>query len=342
MDATKRCPVCDLDAPETGVDFCPRCGWKFKRSFSEWTEEEKTAHMNKLALAVRDGAARRAASRRNIASDPVREEHFPDVLLPASELNDKCPGEEKASEELKSSVTVMEFVFVEGGCGFMGSGDAYGERYPHERPVHEICVDGFRIGKYPVTQGEWKAVMGNNPSHFKLGDRYPVECVSWLDAEQFVKRLNAMDDGPWVYRLPTEAEWEYACRGGANGCTREQEDCGSRDDPAWHDRNSDGSTHPVGEKKPNALGLYDMTGNVWEWCRDIYSDTAYANHERVNPVCGSGEPDRVLRGGSWNSEADDARCAARGFLDETYRRHYIGFRLVRIDDESFRKTDHKP
>lgn len=228
----------------------------------------------------------------------------------------------------REPVTGMEFVRVEGGCYQMGCGEWDAEGYAHEKPVHEVFLDGFWMGIYPVTQGQWQRVMGSNPSCFKLGERYPVESVSWLEAKQFISKLAKMNEGLFGFRLPTEAEWEYACRSGgrpekyAGGIELER--------AAWYDANSGGTSHPVGEKEPNGLGLYDMSGNVWEWCEDIYCDTAYSRHERNNPFWSTGEPDRVIRGGSWYAGPRYARCSDRGFNDQTYRRHYVGFRVLRV------------
>lgn len=231
----------------------------------------------------------------------------------------------------KEPATGMEFVWVEGGTFSMGAGGWDPEGFPHEKPVHPVRLDGFWMGKYPVTQGEWLKVMGNNPSQFKLGDGYPVECISWLEARQFIKRLSALDGELYLFRLPTEAEWEYACRSGGKpekyaGGTEES----ALEELAWHAGNSEDTPHEVGTRKPNALGLFDMSGNVWEWCEDIYCDTAYARHDGTNPAWVEGEPDRVIRGGSWYSSPHTARCSSRGFLDQTYRRHFVGFRLVRV------------
>lgn len=227
-------------------------------------------------------------------------------------------------------VTGMELIWVEPGCYAMGAGDWDSQGYPHEKPVHKVCLDGFWMGKYPVTQGEWERIMGSNPSSFKLGGRYPVECISWLDTRQFIKRLKALNDGLYTFRLPTEAEWEYACRSGG----KPEKYAGGADESdleelGWHAGNSESSLQEVGAKKPNSLGLHDMSGNVWEWCEDIYNDTAYERHDQTNPAWRTGEPDRVIRGGSWYSNPSTARCSSRGFLDETFRRHFVGFRLVR-------------
>jgi len=193
----------------------------------------------------------------------------------------------------------MELVFVKGGCYQMG--DTFGEGGSDEKPVHEVCVSDFYIGKYEVTQGEWEKVMGSNPSKFKKGPRYPVEMVSWRDVQEFMRKLNLQ--GGRKYRLPTEAEWEYAARSGG----KKERFAGTSDilqfgTVAWYSGNSGGSTHPVGEKAPNGLGLYDMNGNVWEWCSDWYEGNYYATSPKADP---QGPPDGgypVLRGGSWFTE----------------------------------------
>lgn len=217
-------------------------------------------------------------------------------------------------------VTGMEFVFVPGGCFQMGSN--FGES--NEKPVHEVCVDGFWMGKYEVTQAEWQRVMGSNPSRFK-GDRNPVEQVSWNDAQEFIKRLNAKGNG--TFRLPTEAEWEYAARSGG----KDEKYAGGNDVDrvAWNISNSGGRTHPVGTKAPNGLDLYDMSGNVWEWCQDWYNKNAYSQHFRQNPIYSGGGADRVGRGGSWLNGAGFVRAASR-FGDYPGVRNYsLGFRLIR-------------
>jgi len=169
----------------------------------------------------------------------------------------------------------------------------------------------FAMGKYEVTQGQWRAIMGNNPSHFQnCGDTCPVEKVSWNDAKEFIQRLNQKTGKQ--YRLPTEAEWEYACRAGS-----QQEYCGSDDvnSVAWYDRNSGSATHPAGRKRPNAFGLYDMSGNVWEWAEDCYDgDCAW----------------RVLRGGSWGDVPRYSRAAFRFRFEPAYRGLIFGFRLARM------------
>jgi|GEM_PF-555864 len=221
-------------------------------------------------------------------------------------------------------VTNMEFVWVPGGCFQMGSNDGDSD----EKPVHKVCVDGFWIGKYEVTQGQWQRLMGNNPSHFKKGDDYPVEKVYWNDVQKFIRKLNSHGNGN--FRLPTEAEWEYACRsGGKNEKYSGGEDV---DRVAWYMSNSVSSTHRVGTKAPNGLGLYDMSGNVWEWCQHWYGKDYYSQSPRNNPQGPSGGSWRVFRGGSWSGGPRYVRCALRNGRDPGIRRDDLGFRLVRLND----------
>ncbi|OCC14196.1 serine/threonine kinase [Dissulfuribacter thermophilus] len=221
-------------------------------------------------------------------------------------------------------ITGMEFVWVPGGCFEMGCGSWQSDCDSDEKPVHEVCVDGFWIGKYEVTQGQWKRVMGNNPSKFKKGDDYPVERVSWDDAQEFIKRLNSKSGR--TFRLPTEAEWEYACRSGG----KEEKYCGGSavDRLAWYWGNSGGSTHRVGTKAPNGLGIHDMSGNVWEWCEDWYDEDYYRNSPRNNPKCPSSGSYRVSRGGSWYFNPRFVRSAYRNRFRPRNRLNYLGFRLV--------------
>jgi formylglycine-generating enzyme required for sulfatase activity len=213
--------------------------------------------------------------------------------------------------EWKDPATGMEFVWVEGGTYKMGCGPWAGGCQANESPEHEVTVSGFWIGKYAVTQGQWQKVMGNNPSGFKKGDNYPVETVSWNDAKEFIGKLNGMSGQ--TFRLPTEAEWEYAARSGGKA---EKFAGGSDIDAvAWYSANSGKSTHPVGTKAPNGLGIYDMSGNVWQWCEDVYAEDAYTKHQRNNPVFTVGGPYRVLRGGSWSRDAPWVRSVFRGHWD---------------------------
>ena len=214
-----------------------------------------------------------------------------------------------------------EMVRIPGGCFQMGSPVSEADRRDNER-LHRVCVEAFEIGKYEVTQGEWQAVMGSNPSHFKNGDRYPVEQVSWNDVQEYLQRLNQQTGQ--TYRLPTEAEWEYACRGGVEG----QRYCGGNDADrvAWHAQNS-GQTQPVGRKAANGFGLYDLSGNIWEWTCSLYDkDYNGAELKCINKYT-SGP--RSLRGGSWGDPPAGVRSASRSRLSPPNRANCAGFRLAR-------------
>ncbi|MBF0506507.1 MAG: formylglycine-generating enzyme family protein [Nitrospirae bacterium] len=221
--------------------------------------------------------------------------------------------------------TGMEFVFVKGGCYQMG--DTFGDGYTDEKPVHEVCLDDFYMGKYDVTQGQWQAVMGNNPSRFKdCGDNCPVEMVSWNNAQEFISKLNKPSGGK-KYRLPTEAEWEYAARSGG----RREKYAGSDDidSVAWCGSNSGGTTHPVGTKSPNGLGIYDMNGDVWQWVQDWYGPNYYSKSARNNPRGPGSGSDRVIRGGSWSSGLNSVWASLRGYVAPDVRGSLIGFRVLR-------------
>jgi len=215
----------------------------------------------------------------------------------------------------------MEMVKIPAGTFLMGSADGENGREVREGPQHQVTMSRtFWVGKYPVTQKQWQELMGNNPGRFqKVGPDAPVENVSWDDAQAFIQKLNERQR-EWTYRLPTEAEWEYACRAGTPGPRY-----GDLDAIAWYDKNSGGTTHPVGQKKPNAFGLCDMNGNVWQWCQDYYGDYGIAPvTDPQGPSSGQG---RVVRGGSWLSDAAGIRSASRGFDSPEYRGNWLGFRV---------------
>ncbi len=217
------------------------------------------------------------------------------------------------------------FVFVKGGCFKMG--DLWGDGYYDEKPVHKVCVDVFYMSKYEVTQREWEEVMGYNPSHFKGCDDCPVENVSWDDVQEFIERLR--EKTGINYRLPTEAEWEYAARSGGKhhkwAGTGDESELGEY---AWYKGNSGERTHPVGQKKPNGLCLYDMSGNVWEWVQDWYDKEYYTHSPRDNPRGPSMGSHRVYLGGSWNFEPRFLRSSFRGYDTPSIRSYDVGFRLV--------------
>jgi formylglycine-generating enzyme required for sulfatase activity/uncharacterized protein YraI len=220
----------------------------------------------------------------------------------------------------------MEFVRIEAGTFQMGAND--GDAYNDEEPVHTVrLTQPFYLGKHEVTQGQWQAVMGNNPSMFTGDPNRPVENVSWDDVQEFIRRLNAREGGA-MYRLPTEAEWEYAARAGTTTRWSFGDDAGQLGRYAWYDRNAGGQTYPVGQLQPNPWGLYDMHGNVWEWVQDWYG--SYTNGTAVDPAGPSSGSARVLRGGSWRGVARHCRSAGRGHDAPGFRGGNLGFRLLRM------------
>ena len=219
--------------------------------------------------------------------------------------------------------TGMDFVWVPGGCYQMGCGSWATGCYHDEIPAHEVCVDGFWIGKFEVTQGQWKKIMGSNPSYFKYGDNYPIETVSSEDIHRFIEKLNRQNPGA-KFRLPSEAEWEYAARsGGKNEIYSGGQNI---DQVAWYLNNSDQSTYLVGKKSSNGLGIFDMSGNVWEVVADTYDRYAYSKHPRNNHVVITGGDGSVKRGGSWACGYESFRTTYRGF--HFSQDSFTGFRLV--------------
>jgi formylglycine-generating enzyme required for sulfatase activity len=262
----------------------------------------------------------------------------------------------------------IEMVSVPGGSFQMGNPDS-NVGYSDERPGHTVTLNGFYMGKYQVTQEQYQAVMGSNPSYFtsnpasgEVQEKRPVESVSWYDALVFCNKLSvaegltpayrisgstnptdwgtapASSNSTWNavqivagstgYRLPTEAQWEYAAKGG-NGSPENYTYSGSNTvgNVAWYETNSGSKTHEVGKKDPNGLGLYDMSGNVWEWCWDWYG--SYSSSEQTDPTGAVSGTYRVVRGGSWYNLAESVRSAYRGSHDPYFRYSGIGFRLLR-------------
>lgn len=280
-------------------------------------ERAEAARREEERMAVeRAEAAKRveAAKREEELLDRIREENKRAARLAGQIIKDcdTCPG----------------MVIIPSGKFEMGS-----NQNKHEIPVHNVNVNAFALGKTEVTQGQWRAVMGNNPSHFSsCGDDCPVEQVSWDDVQVFIKILNTKTGKQ--YRLPSEAEWEYACRAGG-----QQVYCGSDnvDSVAWYKDNSGGwfttnSTHPVSRKQPNAFGLYDMTGNVWEWVEDSYHDSYNGAPTNGSIWQGDGAL-RVFRGGSWDDDPYYARAAIRFMVKPAGRERgsgLVGFRVARM------------
>ncbi|MCA2700147.1 MAG: SUMF1/EgtB/PvdO family nonheme iron enzyme [Microcystis sp. M179S2] len=230
------------------------------------------------------------------------------------------------TENLPNGVT-LEMVGLLAGQFLMGSPDSDPDARDNEKPQHQVKVNSFAIGKYPVTQAQYEAVMGTNPSYFKNNPQNPVEKVNWNDAQAFCRKLSQITGK--TYRLPTEAEWEYACRAGTTTRFYFGDNANQLGDYAWYDGNSQAKTHPVGQKKPNAWGLYDMSGNVWEWCEDNWHDNYIGAPTDGSAWLKNGNDNRSpLRGGSWGSYPSLCRSAYRD--DGLRRDHYgsDGFRVV--------------
>jgi formylglycine-generating enzyme required for sulfatase activity len=218
----------------------------------------------------------------------------------------------------------FKMIKVQGGTFTMGCTDEQGgECFDDERPAQSVTLSDYWMCETEVTQGLWKAVMDSNPSAFQ-GDIHPVEQVSWDDCQAFIRNLNQLTGQN--FRLPTEAEWEYAARGGNK--SRGYEYAGSNDvnSVAWDEGNSAYETHPVKTKQPNELGLYDMSGNVWEWCQDWYG--GYSGDSQTNPQGPSTGSYRVYRGGSWNFDHGYCRVLTRNYFTPDFRNSTLGFRLV--------------
>ena len=229
-----------------------------------------------------------------------------------------------------------EMVFVQGGTFWMGcTGEQQGDCDSDESPLHQVTVSSFQIAKFVVTQKQWQLIMGTNVrqqrdkansswSIYGEGDNYPMYYVSWDEAQEFIRRLNAATGKQ--YRLPTEAEWEYAARGGAKSQGYKYSGSNNLNNVAWYTDNSGSITHAVGTKQPNELGIYDMSGNVWEWCNDWFG--TYPASAQRDPMGASSGSFRVNRGGSWYNDATSCRVAYRLNFSPGFRYNFLGFRVV--------------
>lgn len=223
----------------------------------------------------------------------------------------------------------VELVLIPSGSFRMGGDKKLEQAEDHEIPRHLVKISkAFFMGKYEVTQAQWSEMMNNNPSEFK-DDIRPVERVSWNDVQVFIQKLNTQEKTS-KYRLPTEAEWEYAARAGSEKSYGFRGDANVLSQYAWFRKNSEGETHPVGQLKPNAWGLYDMHGNIHEWCQDWFDRKYYSQSPSNDPSGPSPGLAKVLRGGDWGSEGWYCRCASRSLSSPDRRSSRLGFRLIRV------------
>ncbi len=295
--------------------------------------------LNAIETAVKAEAARREEALRK--EEEIRKEEAKRKEDEAKKAEAKRKEEEakkRPGAVVKNGIG-MELVWIPPGSFMMGS-----EQKDYEKPVHQVTLrEGFYMGKYEVTQAQWRALMPDNPSDFK-GDNLPVQCVSWNDTQEFIARLNEMNDG-YVYRLPSEAEWEYACRAGTTG-----DYAGDLDAIAWYARNSgdkllkpseagfwqmesnNNRPRAVGTKQPNAFGLYDMQGNVAEWCMDYWHENYQGAPTDGSAWVKGGEQEyRVTRTPSWRQDPRYLRSASRWReVTDTRYKYGPGFRLVAV------------
>ena len=243
-----------------------------------------------------------------------------DAQTSSSDQNGGTPAFDGKDKVYTVNGVSFKMIAVKGGTFQMGSDDGY----EWEKPVHQVTLSDYYIGETEVTQELWTAVMGSNPSYFTGNMQRPVEMVSWNDCQTFISKLNQLTGGRFL--LPTEAQWEYAARGGnkSKGYTYSGSD--AIDDVAWYYDNSGGMTHPVKTKAPNELGIYDMSGNVLEWCSDWYGDySSAAQTDPTGPATGSG---RVGRGGSWRHDATGCRVATHSSCTPASASSDTGLRLA--------------
>ena len=264
-------------------------------------------------------------------------------VQPVAELS-RCQIAPTVSKDLSSTDDYLEtthglnmkMVYVEGGTFQMGATSEQGsDADGDEKPVHSVTLDSYYIGECEVTQAQWEKVMGTTLSQQQrksdfdwglvgVGDNYPMYYVSWHDAQAFCEKLSQLTGR--TYKLPTEAQWEYAARGGNKSHGYKYSGSNNLSSVAWYDSNSSSQTHAVKQKQPNELGLYDMSGNVWEWCRDWYGD--YTSSSQRNPHGPSSGSFRVLRGGSWLYDAQYCRVSIRFSITPSFSCYNYGFRVV--------------
>ena len=244
------------------------------------------------------------------------------LAITLGSLIDTVYSKSKQEEEIANLLSNM--VKVEGGTFTMGATSEQGSSaWDDEKPTHSVTLSSFYLCKYEVTQALWRAVMGGSLFNLK-GDNLPVEQVSWDECQTFISRLNNLTGRN--FRLPTEAEWEYAARGGKRSRGYKYSGSNVLSDVAWYDGNSSDKTHPVGTKSPNELGLYDMSGNVWEWCSDWYG--TYSSSAQTNPTGPSSGSSRVNRGGGWFNVNRNCRSSNRSYDAPDFRDNYLGLRLT--------------
>lgn len=317
----KICPVCSQSV-NMDIAFCERCGWTFNLPYAlrgAWSEDHLSIAKT-VWRCFENSNVKITKSKEKIEELQSKvhslEEELKGTILPPP------PPEEKGVFSVGD--VKFKMIYVEGGTFTMGATPEMKDGSNLGKPAHMVTLSSYSIGETPVTQALWRAVMGNNPSYFK-GENLPVEQVSWNDCQEFIKRLS--DRTGRKFRLLTEAEWEFAARGGNKSRRTPYSGSDKLNEVAWYrDNNSGNGTQLVRRKKPNELGIYDMTGNVLEWCNDWYSE--YSKHPQTNPEGPGAASCRVSRGGSWSNTKQSCHIANRGYYAPHYRANNIGFRLA--------------
>lgn len=291
QEAWRICPVCETSLQQL---ICPICGASVQENW-------KRCPYCEAALLC-------SACKRRIP--------------PGHEQCPHCRPQKLEPTLIEEPVTGIVLAHIAGNRFSMG--DAFGDGSENERPVHPVKVSPFYLAIYPVTQKIWGRLMDRNPSRY-VGDDLPVESVSWFDAQEFLTRLQGKSPLQGTFNLPTEAQWEYAARSG--GKSERYAGGDDLDALGWFADNCDGKPQPVGKKRPNGLRLFDMSGNVWEWCADVFRDDAYSRHAAEDPVENRSGEERVLRGGAFHLDAWSARTMRRFSLNPEFCGPAVGFRV---------------
>lgn len=327
------------------LELQPRIGWVRADSVASGNAQKEIDSLKKEIVDRQDEARRHktiiegleAALESKDTENLILESKYNAAQQDIGYLNERINALEVELERYKKASMIksqsneftvrgvsFRMIRVEGGTFMMGADDKDAD--PDEGPLHEVTLSDYWIGETQVTQELWKAVMGENPSHFKSGPNLPVESVSWVDCKAFIRKLNKLTG--YKFQFPTEAQWEFAARGGNLGMNHHYLYSGSNyiNDVAWFEENSRKKTHPVGEIDSNELGIYDMSGNLWEWCSDCYDN--YSSKSETDPICTKSGSKRVRRGGSWNHSARNCRVSYRSNAKQEDKDEELGLRLA--------------
>lgn len=321
-EVSKLCPVCEC---QCGISdyYCQKCGWLFLPYVNRLTGQEKAEENSRLlsAMSIWKGEETKVQKDAEIG-------RLAQIISDlGAQIQRMKEGGDKSQQPLQLSPLLLNLinnmVRVDGGSFIMGATEEQIDPESDEKPISKVTISSFAINKYEVTQEEWEYVMGNNPSVFK-GKKNPVESVTWEECQAFISRLNSLTG--MKFRFPREAEWEFAARGGTKGLGYQFAGTNDVEEAVWCTVNSSNCSHPVGQRKPNELGLYDMSGNVWEWCQDWFAE--YSEITKTDPVGPTNGMLKIVRGGSWLSSGRSCRVSNRHYSSPTDKDNNIGLRLA--------------